>query len=134
MNNHMKTVAAKAMKSATAILLAFFLTTAAQAQNNAAPSLEIRYAGVQGNHLLFDVTYSNESAEPFTLDVTDADAYSFYSEKFRDRRFSKRFAVDRTGLTNTIVFELQSAGGTNRQEFMVNGQVRMLGASVSSRR
>lgn len=117
--------------------LAFFfaLHTSAGAQTSGnTPALEIKYAGTQGNHLLFDVTYNNDNAEPFTVDITDAEEFNFYSEKFRDRVFSRRFAVNRTGLTNTLVFEVGSANGKKRQVFFVNGAIRLVEESYTARR
>ena len=131
----MKTAIRKPFSAIAVLILSLTLTASAQAQTaRTTTALEIKYAGVQGNHLLFDVMYNNENAEPFTLDITDAEEFTFYSEKFRDRQFTRRFAVNRTGLTNTIVFEVLSANGNRRQVFTVNGNIRLIEETITAKR
>lgn len=101
----------------------------AQAQDTTSkgPAADIRYAGAMNDKLLFGVDYENTSAEPFTVEVKDADGYVFYNSRFKDKKFRKFFAIDKSELDKTsITIQVATKGGTQKQVFDINTTSRFV--------
>lgn len=102
--------------------------SAINAQNlSNSPNAEIKYVGIVDNKLVFEVEYKNVSGVPFILEIRDADGFEFYTGKFKQKNFRKKYAIDKSELRNTsISFVLASQGNVHQQEFDINASSRVV--------
>jgi hypothetical protein len=133
MEKQMKTQTTTSIRSSFAKFLAAGLLTAGsfsmvQAQDSTkTPEADIRYAGTMNDKLLFGVEYKNESAQPFTVELKDADGYVFYVSRFNDKQFRKFFAIDKYELDKaSIIIQLATKDGIQKQVFDVNTTSKMV--------
>lgn len=77
--------------------------------------------------LLFGVEYNNDNAEPFTVEVKDGEGYVFFNSRFKDKKFRKFFAIDKSELEKTsITIQLATKGNIQKQVFDVNTTSRLV--------
>ena len=122
-----KTTGSFARLLTAALLMAGSVSTV-QAQETKAPvNAEIRYAGTVNNQLLFGVEYENGTAEPFTVEVKDGEGYVFYNSRFKDKKFRKFFAIDKSELEKaSITIQVATKDGMQKQVFDVNTTSRFV--------
>ena len=115
-------------KLAMVSLLLFNSFNILQAQSvSKSPNAEIKYVGMMDNKLVFEVTYKNETEAGFLLEIRDGNGFEFYSAKFKQKNFKKRYAIDKNELGNiSLTFVLASGGNLQQQEFDVNASSRMV--------
>lgn len=122
-----KTTGSYARLLAAAFIIAGGLTTA-QAQDTAKTvNADIHYAGTVNNQLLFGVEYNNEAIQPFTVEVKDGDGYVFFNGRFKDKKFRKFFALDKTELEKgSITIQVVTKDGVQMQAFDINTTSRFV--------
>ena len=115
-------------KLAMVSLLLFNSFGILQAQSvSKSPNAEIKYVGMLDNKLVFEVNYKNEAEAGFILEIRDGDGFEFYSAKFKQKNFRKRYAIDKNELGNiSLTFVLASEGNLQQQEFDVNTSSRIV--------
>ena len=115
-------------KLAMVSLLLFNSFGILQAQSvSKSPNAEIKYVGMLDNKLVFEVNYKNEAEAGFILEIRDGDGFEFYSAKFKQKNFKKRYAIDKNELGNiSLTFVLASEGNLQQQEFDVNTSSRIV--------
>ena len=115
-------------KLAMVSLLLFNSFGILQAQSvSKSPNAEIKYVGMLDNKLVFEVNYKNEAEAGFILEIRDGDGFEFYSAKFKQKNFKKRYAIDKNELGNiSLTFVLASEGNLQQQEFDVNTSSRVV--------
>ena len=88
----------------TGIIAAGSLTSAnAQKSLTTSPTPQIQYIGTLDDKLVFEVAFDNKSQEGFTVEIRDAQGYEFYFDRFRDKTFNKKFAIDKAELGNNSI-------------------------------
>ena len=91
------------------------------------PSAEIKYLGMVDDKLVFEVEFKNDAESTFQLEIKDEKGYQFYSAKFKQKNFRKKYAIDKSELGNaSITFVLASEGGLQQQEFDINATSRLV--------
>ena len=101
---------------------------AVQAQKTSTyPNAEIKYIGIADDKLVFEVIYKNANEVPFILEIRDNKGFEFYTAKFKQKNFRKRYAIDKSELNNTsISFVLASQGNVQQEEFDINASSRVV--------
>lgn len=129
----MKTQTATALRTSfTRLFAAGLLTassfTAVQAQDTTkTPEAVIKYAGTVNDNLLFGVEYNNDNAQPFFVELKDAEGYVFYSSRFKDKNFRKYFAIDKNEISKgSIIIQVDTKTGTSKQVFDINSTSRFV--------
>ena len=83
-------------KLAMVSLLLFNSFGILQAQSvSKSPNAEIKYIGMVDDKLVFEVNYKNEAEAGFLLEIRDGNGFEFYSAKFKQKNFKKRYAIDK---------------------------------------
>ena len=115
-------------KLAMVSLLLFNSFGILQAQSvSKSPNAEIKYIGMVDDKLVFEVNYKNEAEAGFLLEIRDGNGFEFYSAKFKQKNFKKRYAIDKNELGNiSLTFVLASEGNLQQQEFDVNTSSRIV--------
>ena len=115
-------------KLAMVSLLLFNSFGILQAQSvSESPNAEIKYIGMVDDKLVFEVNYKNEAEAGFLLEIRDGNGFEFYSAKFKQKNFKKRYAIDKNELGNiSLTFVLASEGNLQQQEFDVNTSSRIV--------
>ena len=115
-------------KLALVSLLLFNSFGILQAQSvSKSPNAEIKYIGMVDDKLVFEVNYKNEAEAGFLLEIRDGNGFEFYSAKFKQKNFKKRYAIDKNELGNiSLTFVLASEGNLQQQEFDVNTSSRIV--------
>ena len=132
MKKQMTTQATGIRSSFARLLAAGFLIAgssfAAQAQTaKTAVDADIKYAGTSNDKILFAVEYSNVNGEPFTVELKDGDGYVFYNNHFKDKKFKKFFAIDKSELDRaSITIQVANKNGVQKQVFDVNTTSRFV--------
>src|SRR5829696_2169214 len=71
------------------------------------PEAEIKFIGVVDDQLIFEIEYSNDAQNVFTLEIKDENGYQFYFNKFKQKGFKKKYAISKSELgNNSITFLL----------------------------
>ena len=128
MKTPMSNVRSTFFKLAMVSLLLFNSFNILQAQSvSKSPNADIKYVGMLDNKLVFEVNYKNEAEAGFILEIRDGNGFEFYSAKFKQKNFKKRYAIDKNELGNiSLTFVLASDGNLQQQEFDVNASSRMV--------
>ena len=115
-------------KLAMVSLLLFNSFGILQAQSvSKSPNAEIKYIGMVDDKLVFEVNYKNEAEAGFLLEIRDGNGFEFYSAKFKQKNFKKRYAIDKNELGNiSLTFVVASEGNLQQQEFDVNTSSRIV--------
>jgi len=111
---------------ATALLIG--LTSAASAQESAQQkNPAISYIGTLDGQPVFNVALENKDNSVYYLSIKDEQGYTLYSEKIKDKQFSKKFKFDGSELGSLkLTFTLESDKGVESQVFNVNTNTRFL--------
>ncbi|QEC58027.1 hypothetical protein [Flavisolibacter ginsenosidimutans] len=127
MEKQMKTQTSGIRSSFARLFVAAALTASSfslvQAQDSPKKTVDadIKYAGIVGDRILFQVTYNNQSGEPFTVEIKDGQGYQFYAAHFKDKSFKKYFAIDKSEIDKaSITFVLSAKTGEQKEVFDVN--------------
>src|SRR3954453_14201734 len=86
----------------------------AQDRSNPLSAGSVNYVGSWDNQPVFKAQFDNEKGDNYTLTIKDNEGNILYSEKFNDRKFSKKFRFDKDDRENvqlTFIF----SGGRRRQ-------------------
>lgn len=108
------------------IAAASFTSTQAQSSTEL-PAPQIKYIGSLGDKLVFQVDYNNESSDAFSLEIKDGQGYQFFFDRFKDKAFKKKFAIDKSELgDNAIQFTIATKDAIKKQSFDVNASYRVV--------
>lgn len=99
----------------------------AQDEKPGSSAVSISYAGMIENKPVFLVEFENTTGEAVTVSLKDDQGNVFYSERFRERKFSKKFQLDRDDLDNVkLTFVLATARERQAQSFELNTRTRTI--------
>jgi hypothetical protein len=102
--------------------------TATMAQENTKPvtgPVEIKYLGTTDGKPVFQVDFDNASEESVNITIRDQDGTILYVEKFKDRRFSKKFKFDKPEFEQAkLKFTVSGNSGVRSEEFGINSSIR----------
>ena len=102
-----------------------FLPTSAQSVKQSEPPLQVKYIGLLNEQPLFQVDFQNENGEAYTFAIKDQEGNVLYSEKIKDKKFSKKFKWENTELDTTkLILSLSSEKGQKTQLFEMNTNFR----------
>ncbi|HYO20873.1 MAG TPA: hypothetical protein VER36_00620 [Flavisolibacter sp.] len=128
MKTPISNVRSAAIKLAMVSLIIFNSFGVLQAQSlSKSPAADIKYLGMVDDKLVFEVEFKNDEESTFQLEIKDEKGYQFYSAKFKQKTFRKRYAIDKAELGNSsITFVLATKGNVQQQEFDVNATSRLV--------
>jgi hypothetical protein len=103
------------------------LSSAASAQEKInSPDPSIKYIGSLDGKPIFKVDLDNQEGKLYYLAIKDDQGSVLYSEKIRDKQFSKNFQFDGAGQNNVkLTFVLSADKETQSKEFKVNTSTRV---------
>src|SRR5947208_3182828 len=88
------------------------------------PNAAIKYVGSLDGKPVFKVDLDNKNATVYFLTIKDDEGSVLYSEKIRDKQFSKNFKFDSDRDVVKLTFILSGNKETQTQEFKVNTSTR----------
>lgn len=110
-----------------ASVLMLGIITSVQAQDSKktdAAAVAIKYLGSVDNQPVFQVAFENLRQENVHVSITDENGVELYGEKFKEKKFSKRFKFEKLGTeTFKLRFTLSSDSEKLSQVFEVNTKV-----------
>ena len=109
-----------------ASLVAFsFIPARANAQDPSPSGVVIRYIGSINNQPVFQIEFENQNAEAYNVSIKDEVGNTLYNEKFKDKKFSKKFQFERSTTDDMkLTFTLSGQKQRLTQVFEVNTSVR----------
>lgn len=111
----------------TAIALATVNTQAATAPFRGKDEpVAIKYLGAVGNKPIFQVEFDNAAEEELIISLKDADGTVLYTEKFDDKKFSKRFQLERTEENLQVTLSITSKKDRQSQNFQISRNTRVV--------
>ena len=110
---------------ASVLMLGIVTSAKAQDTNKSNASVvEIKYLGSVGNQPIFQVAFDNLKQENVQVSITDENGVELYGEKFKDKRFSKKFKFEKLDTDPfKLRFTLTSDSEKLSQVFEVNTKV-----------
>jgi hypothetical protein len=131
MSPNLRNVASKMFLPAllASVLLFNGVSNSLHAQNTTATYSKpaIRYVGKTNDQLVFQVDFDNINEEIFNLAIKDEDGNLLYTDRFKDKKFSKKFKVDQAGYGNMkLTFVLTTDKEKQTQVFQVNTNTRVV--------
>ena len=110
---------------ASVLMLGIITSVKAQDSNKANASVvEIKYLGSVDNQPIFQVAFDNQRQENVQVSITDENGVELYGEKFREKRFSKKFKFEKLDTDPfKLRFTLTSDNEKLSQIFEVNTKV-----------
>lgn len=113
------------------------IPVAAQAQEKVRtvpPAVSISYVGTVNEQPVFQIEFENRNDEVLNLSIRDEQGTILFSEKFRDKKFSKKFQFEKTGIDNMrLTFTLAGEKEKQSQSFEINTNVRVIQDVVVTR-
>ena len=90
-------------------------------------TIAVQYIGSVENQPVFQIEFENTAGVPVHVYIKDDEGNTIYYEKFRDKKFSKKFRLDQP-LDGSIklTFSLATEKEKQTQVFEVNTSVRMV--------
>ena len=102
-----------------------FLPATAQSLKQSDPPLQVKYIGSLDEHPMFQVDFLNESEEIYFFSIKDPDGDVLYTEKIKDKKFSKKFKWVNTELnSDKLILSLSNEKGQKTQLFEMNTNFR----------
>src|SRR5205085_5140619 len=87
--------------------------------------VENKHLGNTGGKRVFQVDFENASQESVNITIRDQDGTILYVEKFKDRRFSKKFKFDKPDFEQAkLKFTVSGNSGVQSEEFGINSSIR----------
>lgn len=91
------------------------------------PPADIKYLGKVNNQPLLLIDFDNVNEQTIYLSITDEYGNVLYTEKIKDRKFSKKFQWQTSEMDNAkLKFTLTSEKEKQFQVFEVNSNMRMV--------
>lgn len=103
------------------------------AQDKPAPVASVHYVGDVDGQPLFQVVVDNKSGEVYNLTIKDQEGVVFYSERFTDKSFVKKFKFDKQDDENVKLTFILSSPTAKDQVFQVNTNVQVFKDVVVTR-
>jgi hypothetical protein len=98
------------------------------------PVVAINYIGSVDNQPVFQIEFENKNEEVLSLFIRDEQGTILFNEKFKDKKFSKKFQFDKAGLDNMkLTFTLAGEKEKQSQSFEINTNVRVIQDVVVTR-
>ena len=101
------------------------LTANAQESGNK-ENVEIKYLGAVGNNPIFQVEFDNLEEEELFITLKDSDGNMLYSEKFKEKKFSKKFQVERADEDLRVILTIANKKGKFSQQYQINRNTRIV--------
>jgi|GEM_PF-796352 len=121
----------------TGLMAANLVPALAQPQDKirtAPPAVAINYIGMINNQPVFQIEFENKNDEVLNLSIRDEQGNVLFNERFRDKKFSKKFQFDKTGIDNMkLTFTLAGEKEKQSQSFEINTNVRVIQDVVVTR-
>ena len=140
----MKKVTIKARKTFRKTILNFgivsmilfgFIPSAVSAQDKGKPdSVAIEYIGTQDEKPLFQIAFENKEGVLYRVSITDESGETLYTEKFRDKKFSRKFKLESPELSRSkLTFTITSEKEKHTQVFVIDSNFRTVPDYVITR-
>jgi hypothetical protein len=103
----------------------FFLSANANAANTKVSAIdptkkiEVKYVGIDKENLFFNVKFNNESGKSFKVYILDENGEVFFSDKYSEKVFDKKFIFPTSQDINKLTFLIQSDKGSYKEIFDV---------------
>jgi hypothetical protein len=110
----------------TGLMVIGLASTAFAHTTDTTPNPTVKYIGSLDGHPLFKVEFANEKGTPFYLSIKDDQGMVLYTEKIKDKQFSKNFRFESDRDQVKLTFTLEGKNGIQSQEFKVNTNTRVL--------
>lgn len=111
----------------TAVLALFtvgtVLTANAQDGNN---PVAIKYLGAVGQQPIFQVEFDNLQEEELLVTLKDSDGNTMYSERFKDKKFAKRFQLERADDDLRVTLIITNKKDRFTQQYQINRNTRVV--------
>jgi hypothetical protein len=119
----------------TSFFLASFIPSVVNAQDKTPSSpVVIKYIGNIDNYPVFQIEFDNKNEETFNISIKDDEGTVIYGEKFRDKKFSKKFKYEGAGAESMkLTFILMGEKEKQSQQFEVNTNTRVVQDVVVTR-
>ena len=113
--------------TALAALLFFGPVLQAQAQDNGKNnSVVVKYLGSVGNQPVFQIEFDNAEEEEILVNLKDTDGNILYQERFKEKKFSKKFQLEHTDDNMKVVLSITSKKDRFTQQYQINRNTRLV--------
>jgi hypothetical protein len=110
-----------------------FVPSVANAQDKPA-GVAITYVGTVDNQPIFQIEFENKNEDVFNISIKDDAGNVLYGEKFKDKKFSKKFKYQDAGIDDVkLTFTLTSEKEKQSQSFEINTNTRVIQDVVVTR-
>jgi len=87
----------------------------------------IKYIGVVGDQVVFQLNYENKTGETLSVVIKDEDGNTLYTGKFNDKKVFKQFRFYRSDISDSNVsFTLSTSNDKQSQVFQVAATSRVV--------
>ena len=106
------------------------------AQGNATEEptpVSIRYIGKLNDQPVFQIEFNNQNEEYFNVSIRDEEGNVLFYEKSKDKKFSRKFQLDKDVNNVKLTFSLKTENQKQSQVFEVNNNYRVVEDVVVTR-
>ena len=93
----------------------------------------IKYVGTQDDQLIFKLEIDNNLNESYSLKIRDEEGNTFFEERFKDKKVSRRFAIKKEDAGELLTFIIRSSKDQQIETFQIDRNVRMVEDLVITR-
>jgi hypothetical protein len=111
------------------------IPTTLKAQDKDKPdTVAINYIGMLDEKPLFQIEFDNKEGVAYRVSITDESGETLYSEKFSDKKFSRKFKLESPELSQSkLTFTITSEKEKHTQTFVINSNFRTVPDYVITR-
>jgi hypothetical protein len=95
--------------------------------------VEIKYLGTLDGQPVFQVEFENTNAEKLSVSLRDEYGTVLYDERFKDKKFSKKFKLETGADPVKLKFTLSNEKENQTEVFQINTNVRVVQDVVVTR-
>lgn len=89
-------------------------------------TVEIKYLGSVGDQPIFSVDFENATEEEVLVTMKDNEGNVLYYEKFKEKKFSKKFQLQRHEDELKVTLTISSKKDRQVQQFQINRNTRIV--------
>jgi hypothetical protein len=118
-----------------AMILFGFIPLGVRAQEKGKPdTVAIEYIGTLDEKPMFEINFDNKEGIVYRVSITDESGETLYTEKFSDKKFSRKFKLESPELSQSrLTFTIKSEKEKHTQVFVIDSNFRTVPDYVITR-
>ena len=109
-----------------ALLVGFSSFASSSVKDPIVKTASVKHIGYYENNMVLQVMMDNETGEKFSVTIKNADGSILFSDTYQDKKFDKRFLLNKDEGYTKLAFVIRSLKDNQTQTFEINTSTRVV--------